>query len=125
MQALEERLSDAVASALANWRGGAGSGISSAKSVSSKKRLSAQGNNLTKYWGAPQPRSSAGGGGSLERISAVEAKGTPSQRSGRLSCMSATGTRQGNGNCESTGTLDAGVLHSCSSPAKVKVRLRD
>lgn len=48
----ESALSEAAAAALAAWRGNptnAPGGSAAAK----KKQLSAQGNNLTKYWGAP------------------------------------------------------------------------
>ncbi|CAM9123295.1 unnamed protein product, partial [Hapterophycus canaliculatus] len=65
----ESTLSEAAAAALAAWRGTSmpapGGG-----SAAGKKKLSAQGNNLTKYWGTPLPSSktsrakdASGGGG--------------------------------------------------------------
>ncbi|CAM9112653.1 unnamed protein product [Pylaiella littoralis] len=63
----ESALSEAAVAALAAWRGTsvpAPSGLAAAK-----KKLSAQGNNLTKYWGAPvsssqkKPRARVGGRG--------------------------------------------------------------
>lgn len=57
--AMEIPPSDASTSALAHWPRGTAGAMRlnpSARAVSSRKRLSAQGNNLTKYWGPPQPK---------------------------------------------------------------------
>lgn len=84
----ETALSESAVAALASWRGTStlasrGGGKNGGAVGSSKKALSAQGNNLTKYWGpslakkTPQKRESADargavGGGGVERSGLVD-----------------------------------------------------
>ncbi|CAN0215853.1 unnamed protein product, partial [Scytosiphon promiscuus] len=69
----ESALTEAAAAALAAWRGTSMPAPGGGGSAAGKKKLSAQGNNLTKYWGTPLPSSKKsrakgndgdGGGGS-------------------------------------------------------------
>lgn len=48
-------MSEAAAAALAAWRGGSVPAPGGGGGAGKTKKLSAQGNNLTKYWGAPLP----------------------------------------------------------------------
>ncbi|CAN0550607.1 unnamed protein product, partial [Ectocarpus sp. 12 AP-2014] len=56
----ESAMSEAAAAALAAWRGGSVPAPSGGGGAGKTKKLSAQGNNLTKYWGAPLPSKKSG-----------------------------------------------------------------
>lgn len=61
LTAPEGAISDAAAAALAAWRGGSVPAPGGGGGAGKTKKLSAQGNNLTKYWGAPLPSSKKSG----------------------------------------------------------------
>ncbi|CBJ30602.1 exonuclease [Ectocarpus siliculosus] len=56
----ESAMSEAAAAALAAWRGGSVPAPGGGGGAGKTKKLSAQGNNLTKYWGAPLPSKKSG-----------------------------------------------------------------